>query len=294
METRTINVAFAGYGEGDQMPERPPNIFAQRMFVWHDTKVAAAAFPITTPSVKYTLDETWERPAAAHETRVVVKNIDTIEAGQELLAAGRRPLLLNLADDRWAGGAVDGGSGAQEESLFRRTNYCATLLQIPALYPILPTEAVYSPGVTVFKATEAKGHERLAEPFQVDFLACPGIPYPQKTADGDLRPEDKAALEKKIELIFQVAAKAGHDSLVLGALGCGAWRNPPQTVAALFKAGVDRWSGVFRDVVFACLTVGEDGPLREGGRPTNYDVFRGALAAPYRRVPGYGSSPERG
>jgi uncharacterized protein (TIGR02452 family) len=182
-------------------------------------------------------------------------------------------LLLNFADDRFAGGSVDTGSGAQEESLFRRTNLCQTLLQ-DEFYPILDNEAVYSPNVTVFRDTEENDNVVLDAVWQNAFIALPGIHNPQ-LVDGHLNDSDVERLKQKIELILQIGYKKGHDSLVLGALGCGAWRNPPQHVAQLFKEVLLKWTGRFKKIVFACLEVGEGGAIVKNRRsgPTNFEVF---------------------
>ena len=50
-----------------------------------------------------------------------------------------------------------------------------------------------------------------------------------------LKPEDCERLKIKVRLILQIAIQKGHDAVVLGALGCGAWRNPPQHVAEIFQ-----------------------------------------------------------
>ena len=38
----------------------------------------------------------------------------------------------------------------------------------------------------------------------------------------------------KIRTIFRIGLLYGHDSLVLGAFGCGAYKNPPEEIAKLF------------------------------------------------------------
>lgn len=46
---------------------------------------------------------------------------------------------------------------------------------------------------------------------------------------------DREVMVEKIRLIFQVAKQKGVKRLVLGALGCGAYRNPAEEVARLFR-----------------------------------------------------------
>lgn len=42
-------------------------------------------------------------------------------------------------------------------------------------------------------------------------------------------------MKYKIRLVLRIAAKHGHRKLVLGALGCGAARNPQKDVARVFR-----------------------------------------------------------
>ncbi len=59
--------------------------------------------------------------------------------------------------------------------------------------------------------------------------------------------------KEKIRTILRIAGKYNHDSLVLSAFGCGAFANPPNHVAELFKEvfSEDEFFGFFRNIVFA-------------------------------------------
>ena len=47
--------------------------------------------------------------------------------------------------------------------------------------------------------------------------------------------ELKKLLTKRIRRIFEIAVANGNEVLILGAFGCGAFRNPPEIVAKVFN-----------------------------------------------------------
>lgn len=230
------------------------NVYLRRIDCWADTRERAAALvPAPPASWKWSLATLPARPPdvvpGGGPPDVTVEDADSLACAVAYARAGRRPVVLNLADDCFPGGCVDTGSGAQEESLFRCTDLCRTLTLETGFYPLARDELVYSPRVRVLKAPEAEGWRPLGPPYdEVAVVTCPGIrqpvlDYPEGAdADADpqdarLRPADEQALRVKVRLILRCAAAHGHDVVVLGALGCGAWKNPGKHVADVF-AGV--------------------------------------------------------
>jgi hypothetical protein len=60
--------------------------------------------------------------------------------------------------------------------------------------------------------------------------------------------------KRRIDSVLAVALQKGHDSLVLGAWGCGEMGNDPKQVAKLFQdALTSRFRGCFKHVVFSFL-----------------------------------------
>jgi len=58
----------------------------------------------------------------------------------------------------------------------------------------------------------------------------------------------------KMKVILQIALDRGHDSVVLGAFGCGAFRNPPATIAQLFREVIFQdYKDCFCHITFAIL-----------------------------------------
>ena len=85
----------------------------------------------------------------------------------------------------------------------------------------------------------------------------------------------------KIRTIYSAALTAGHDSMVLGAFGCGAFRLRPDLVAKMFRDVLfePEFKGRFRAVVFAILEKpGAESGTRGKFAPF-YDIF-GKYGAP--------------
>jgi uncharacterized protein (TIGR02452 family) len=261
-------------------------IFQKRIDCYRDTtKLAKLYYPISTPSIKYIFDETFTFQPK-YNTEIMVVNIDTIDAAIKFIEKKYSPLVLNLADDVMPGGCVEMGSGAQEESLFRRSNYFLSLQYNNQYYPIRFNEAIYSPKITVFKDNEANGWQLYSKPVVMDFIACPGLKYPktemqtltQSDGDGDsngikrLCAGDIEILKNKIRLIFQIGYKNNHNVLILGALGCGAWRSPPEHVAEIFNEVCKEYNGMFRYVIFAVLR-GSGDFVKSRYHVENYGIF---------------------
>ena len=123
-------------------------------------------------------------------------------------------------------------------------------------YPIERFEGgIYSPTIVVFRGPEGEGYPLLANPFPVSVATVPAINRPDLTHDGHLTAEMKSSYERKIATIFRLAYAVGNDALVLGAWGCGAFRNPSADIARLFHEALDSYEfkNKFAVVVFAIL-----------------------------------------
>ena len=211
-------------------------------------------------------------------------DLDTIDAAIDLKRKGYKPLLLNMADDDHPGGMVERGSAAQEENLFRRSNYYKTLTL--DMYPLKETDIIYSPQVYYFKSNEASNYELYGKNghngIKIDTIAVPAIRYPamvqeNTTQDTILKfknENEKTLMREKIEMIFKCGCIYNHDALILSAHGCGAWGGPTHEIAILFKEMAQKYDKCFRHIVFAIL----DNKLLEGWASTgNYSVFKTTL-----------------
>ena len=84
----------------------------------------------------------------------------------------------------------------------------------------------------MFRAPERQGHVFLEDPFRVAMVACPGLYRPQLDTSGKISAKNIQQLERKLDLVLKLAACFGHDSAVLGPMGCGGKHDTTRHVIA--------------------------------------------------------------
>lgn len=222
-------------------------------------------------------------PRFSQPMDVSVSRRRTLEAALSCLqeTPGANVTVLNFASATNPGGGVTRGSSAQEESLCR----CSTL------YPVLCTQelrrsfydfhrsrhdtrytdaCIYTPGITILKS-DTDLPERLAPEAwrRVNVITC-AAPNLRGAAEWGMSDEELLTIHRaRGQKILQVAAAHGTDILILGAFGCGAFRNPPEVVAQAYRDLLDRFDGYLRRVEFAVYCSPRDS--------RNYDAFLAAM-----------------
>ena len=210
-------------------------------------------------------------PVAPIETEVRVENDDCVHVAKRLIDEGYNPAMLNLADLYTPGGLVEHGSGAQEENLCRRSNLILSLYQFSEArirqYPDLglvknddqyPMDerygGIYSGIVTFFRGIEDEG-SLLEEPYNIPVISVAALSGPRIGADGLMFPEETEITLDKMRTILRIGMANFHDTLVLSAMGCGAFANPPTHIAKLFHQVIeeDEFKNAFRLIDFAIL-----------------------------------------
>ncbi len=263
-------------------------LMSDRIEVWAQTQGAArliaASVPPSEKLAPVDVDVSMESLRMGWQTDISLEDADCIEVALRLKEgeSRMRPLVLNLSDDQEAGGGIVFGAGAQEESLWRRTALCVTQKQ--SFYP-LGREAIYSPGVPVLRRSERDGYRWYDVPKVLDFVACPGLKMPQwvrteADPEGDLGETDKEELAERLRLILRIAATKSHDAVILGAMGCGAWGNPPRAVARVFAKVLPEFQGVFKQIVVAILNTSGRGEIMRAFEDVFGEVFAGAPTTP--------------
>ncbi|KAF3760993.1 hypothetical protein M406DRAFT_268203 [Cryphonectria parasitica EP155] len=265
--------------------------FRQRREICEDTIERSPAIVQATPGA--TLDSTFmpaQLPALSPEASPQLKrkpvrviDADSFAAARAILAndPGAKVAVLNLASDiEPAGGWRFSLSCTQEEALCYSSTLYPTLRHEWYPWPNLgPRSAagIYSPGVVVFRDTLDAGLVELPEDqrfvVSVITVAAPMGPPLAIGRDGRLAFAMDSVLrdlQEKIKLVYRCAAHNGQTSLVLGAMGCGAFRCPPEVVAREMREILedDEFAGWFENVVFAVYAVGRGGQR-------NLEVFHG-------------------
>lgn len=195
--------------------------------------------------------------------------------------------VLNFASATNPGGGVKKGSSAQEECLCR----CSTLypsLSQPKIYQkfynvnrnmkdCLHTDAIiYSPNILIIK-TDEQFPVRLATKdwIKVDVLSCaaPNLRDNHNSyADKDSECISISDTElydlhvKRAKHILHIAAFNKIDILILGAFGCGAFKNNPRVVAKAYNEALKNYKKYFDKIIFSVFCTQRD--------MSNFNVFK--------------------
>ena len=198
--------------------------------------------------------------------------------------------VLNFANAFHAGGGVTKGASAQEECL------CRTSTLYPLLYrktlrdsfykhhydlntPKASDSLVYTQGVVICKTDEDLPKRMPKEDWvtvDVITMAAPDLRdksnlYATLVNGGSYMQAAELFgyhVKRAIHLLTCAAAK-GADILVLGAFGCGAFRNDPDVVANAYKTALEVFPKVFTQIEFAVYC--------PPGGSVNYEVFKRVL-----------------
>lgn len=242
-----------------KIPTYKPHTSLPNTVVWLETmnKCISRHYPYLE-SIPYTDLQLSIHPIYDH-TFVDVINSDTFTICATYVKQGFNVVALNMACERYPGGGVRKGCFAQEEDCFRRSNYFQSLT--PDFYPLPSKTCIYTPIVTVIKDEKYK---LLKDPFIVSMIACAASRDPEIASNGSYQnPRTRDFMKYKIDQIFQIAYLHKKDTIILSALGCGAFHNPPQEVASIFNEVMKKYQGCFKNLIYAIKSI----------RDPNFNIF---------------------
>ena len=217
---------------------------------------------------------------------VLVSEKRSFEAAQPYAMEGKKVAVLNFAAWTTPGGGVCSGSSAQEESLCR----CSTLYpcisetsvreefyephkakrKVDPRYMLHNDDLIYTPDVTVFKSDTSEPELLdMSEWYKVDVITCAApklsLSFLDKKGLGvsdDLlnigEDELRNIFKSRITKILTAALAHDVDAIILGAFGCGAFRNPPELVAQVFNEVIADFLYSFDIIEFPIFHVGKE------------------------------------
>lgn len=172
--------------------------------------------------------------------------------------------VLNFASHKNPGGMFYEGSKAQEEGLCHESFLFNVLVTKEDYYKwnnenknraLYVNRGLYSPNVRFIR----DGHSTLC-----DVITCAAPNIGAASRWQNVQPaENTEVLKARIKFVLDIAADNGVDTLILGAFGCGVFKQDPLEVAQIFKDYLSTThQGVFKQVVF---------PIPAG---SNFDAFK--------------------
>lgn len=233
--------------------------------------IANAAEDSKTRTKLYTEDERIslrKEPEAENICHIEVTKETTLMAAKRLKDLDDNVAVLNFASAKKPGGGFLNGSVAQEETIARASTLYDTLTKYNDTFykynigrnsPYYTDRIIYSPNVIVFKNDACV---LLGEPYKINIITSPAVNAGEvyeknnRNADADLNKiEEKIfnVMEERIRRIIKIAIINGNTSIVLGAFGCGVFRNKIEDIASMFKEVLigEGYASFFTNITFA-------------------------------------------
>lgn len=203
-----------------------------------------------------------------YKTKIEVVNKTSLAATKECsYLDAKKVCCLNFASAKNPGGGFLSGSQAQEESLARSSGLYHSISQQVRMYEhnkklktcLYSDHIIYSPQVPIFRDDDGSFLEL---PYFASFITAPAVNA------GAVMENEKGNIakiipymQKRAKYVFFIAAENMCDTLVLGAWGCGVFKNNPETVAAIFHELIFNnveTNGLFKEIVFAIYDSSSD------------------------------------
>lgn len=199
------------------------------------------------------------KPAGDGVVEIEVTEETTSAAGKRILSVNKNVVVLNFASAKSPGGGFLNGARAQEEDLARKSGLYACLKPQSAYYVankkcksyLYTDHLIYSPKVPFFRDENLV---LLDVPYLLSVITSPA-PNVGEALQGDIKSSQEIVevLERRTKDILLAAKINYHRCLILGAWGCGIFRNDPQEVSRSFLKHLKDpcFTGCFDKVTFA-------------------------------------------
>jgi len=206
-----------------------------------------------------------QNPLFSGPATIEVNDKTTMDAVRQMIADGFESVAcLNFASAKNPGGGFLGESQAQEESIARATGLYNCLLKANKYYMsnkicksyFYTDYMIYSPSVPIIKDENGE---------MLDYFVKAGIITAPAVNTGVVRKKDVAnigrveeVMKRRISKVLSIAISQGHQSIILGAWGCGVFGNDPNNIAKYFREVIeDKYLHSFKKIVFAVYAKNE-------------------------------------
>ena len=152
---------------------------------------------------------------------------------------------LNFASAKNPGGGFLNGAEAQEESIARSTGLYPCQLNAREYYEVnrgtkscfYTDYMIYSPAVPIVKKPNSRPSDALKT---ISIITAPAVNLGVvKHREPGRLDEVEGVMKRRIRKVLAIALHHGHTNIILGAWGCGVFRNSPNAIAAYFKEVID-------------------------------------------------------
>jgi uncharacterized protein (TIGR02452 family) len=239
--------------------------------VFQDTLEVSKSIPNKSETTKHTFDDILGPFLSEYNGNVIVEPIDTVSSLQKWSELGKT-CILNMASAKRPGGGVENGATAQEESMFRCSNLWNSIDR--SHYPLKMDECLYTENSTFFKDRNYD----LMEPIDCDVMTIAAINLNEmghflgkrvakfNDLNKTIAYEDNT--RNKIRLMASIPSTFGVRNLILGAWGCGVYKNDPERMAGYFRDVIigEGYHGLYDMVIFAIIN-------DNNSVGNNYEIF---------------------
>lgn len=198
-----------------------------------------------------------DAPTFDSPTLYNIEKGEVLASAKALIERGLNPAVLSFANGYFPCGLYEDGAETREEHLCRATTLSVSLNhmshQVPSAYPMdMNFGGIYS-DVLVFREGVEGGYKLLKEPWKLSVISVAALnlrsTYHHKRivqniqyavhGEASMTAEGKVIMLNKIRTIFRIAVENGHDSVILGAWGCGNYKQRPRLIAQMFRKVLD-------------------------------------------------------
>lgn len=230
-----------------------------------DQNISKAVLYTPTELEKLSVDIPTDTPNA----KISLYNQDTCECAKRFINNGYT-CILNFASAKNVGGGFLNGAMAQEEAICRNSTLYASINSADAKQyydynnshnnELYSDYTIFSPCVEVFR--DCKGI-LLNSPYTISAITSPAVNI--NRARNVSKTDISNCMFQRAEYILKIAIINDVKNLILGAWGCGVFRNSPKDISEMFRYLLFEKDYIkcFNNISFAVY----------GRNPENYNAF---------------------